>query len=533
MARPTTPHDGFLIPNATDVADPILAEPDKIDFNTLANARWGVIEGCAVNESGATGVQISSGTALVNGQLVSIATSTTLSLTTPGTNSQFNLVVVDSGGVVRIKQGTALLDPVFPEPAANETVLASVYCAQGETDFRSNIIDKRKLLQTSLLTKIAPTAELVRNTNGSSNHFLVTGDGKMTWETDTRLYRSAAATLRVENNLVVNTQITTGSVSASGTVVAVGTIQGRNFNRGTVLPPSATGNGDLFVNSVTGQIYVWRSTKWLELVVADPGDTSSSAIPTGTVITSLETPVKMEPLGWIPLDGVKVITEVVYPKLFEVAALAAYMTGTAPTRSMTMPNLNKRVIMVDFLNAGKRLGAWTNNDVVLTKPNMPAHDHSIGGPTGTTSWVEAHDHTVKVTAVSESGQHSHVVEGGYHDHDITDPKHYHSGANQNGAAATFIAVDDDGQNKLDALFNDRSHTFSVTPRWNTMPAATGITVKPSTEHSHKISGGEHWHPVSLNGNGEHEHKIPFNVEGQARPFSITPEHFTVFAYIRS
>ena len=47
-------HDGFFVPNAQDVAKPELAEPDRIDFNTIAHARWGVINGCLVTVAGST-----------------------------------------------------------------------------------------------------------------------------------------------------------------------------------------------------------------------------------------------------------------------------------------------------------------------------------------------------------------------------------------------------------------------------------------------------------------------------------------------
>ena len=151
MARPTVTHDGFLIPNASGVAEPVLAEPDQIDFNTLANARWGVIEGCEVNAQSAKTVAISSGTAIVNGALVRVV-SNSLPLPTPGANAQFVLIVVDSGGVLKVKEGLPSVDPVFPDPELNQTVLASVYGDATSGNFSNNIVDKRKLLMDSLLT---------------------------------------------------------------------------------------------------------------------------------------------------------------------------------------------------------------------------------------------------------------------------------------------------------------------------------------------------------------------------------------------
>ena len=67
MARPSVQHNGFIIPNAQDVSNTILAEPDKIDFNTVADARWGVISGCAIGEQGPLALTVGSGVAVVNG----------------------------------------------------------------------------------------------------------------------------------------------------------------------------------------------------------------------------------------------------------------------------------------------------------------------------------------------------------------------------------------------------------------------------------------------------------------------------------
>jgi hypothetical protein len=327
-------------------------------------------------------------------------------------------------------------------------------------------------------------------------------------------------------------------VNVTGHVEAIDNIYGKNFRRGTTLP--GTGNpGDLFVNHTTGQIYIWRmagtTAQWIELVAAMPSDdTASSAIPTGTVITSLEAPSKMLLLGWVPLDGSTSITETQYPNLFKIVALAPYMSGTAPTRTMVMPNLKQRVLLVDFSNAGKRLGSWVANNVTLNLDNMPEHDHDIGVQSGSnrlTGSVANHDHSVSITP--NTGAHGHTIGGGYHDHDINDPAHWHMGAEWDNVARPFIAVNAAAANKVDALFNDRSHTFSVDAYWYTRKATTGITVKPSSTHNHSVTGGAHDHGVDLTAAGGHAHNIHFVKQGKSKSFSITPEHFVVYAYVRS
>ena len=67
MTRPSVKHDGFLVPNAALVDHPRMAEPDQIDFNTVAQARWGVVEGCLVTVSGSQAQCTLGGLALVNG----------------------------------------------------------------------------------------------------------------------------------------------------------------------------------------------------------------------------------------------------------------------------------------------------------------------------------------------------------------------------------------------------------------------------------------------------------------------------------
>jgi hypothetical protein len=131
------------------------------------------------------------------------------------------------------------------------------------------------------------------------------------------------------------------------------------------------------------------------------------------------------------------------------------------------------------------------------------------------------------------------VTGGFHDHPVYDPGHAHNGMDWFGVAAPIIAqVDFDGtprngKNKLDAMFNDSSHTYTVEPvRW-TMKGTTGIDLGPNYNHGHAIAGGGHGHALIINALPDHYHTVSESDVGQGKPIDITPLNFTVYAYIRA
>src|SRR5262245_4858016 len=220
MARPAVNHGGFLVPNASGVADPLLAEPDRIDFNTLGNARWGVLTGCEVSGSGATSVAVADGTAMVNGKFVYVE-GTTVAVSIPSGSSKFDLIVVDDKGVVGVREGRESTDPVYPDPLTTQTVLAAVYCKTG-LNISDYVIDKRKFLQPALLTKIGPTADLIRNfanpgatsSDPLVNYVRMYGDGHIVWLNDTHLYRKNVGELQVKDNLRVTQEVSADVVLA-------------------------------------------------------------------------------------------------------------------------------------------------------------------------------------------------------------------------------------------------------------------------------------------------------------------------------
>src|SRR5262245_55309339 len=132
MARPKVTHDGFLIPNAADVSSPRMAEPDRVDFNTLSSLRWGVVEGCLVTCVNAQ-VTVNPGLALVNGVMVTV-TGGQINVGSGGSQDRFDIIGVDDGGNPVLVAGTAGVDPVFPDPPANVTTLAAVFAPATGTD---------------------------------------------------------------------------------------------------------------------------------------------------------------------------------------------------------------------------------------------------------------------------------------------------------------------------------------------------------------------------------------------------------------
>jgi hypothetical protein len=246
------------------------------------------------------------------------------------------------------------------------------------------------------------------------------------------------------------------------------------------------------------------------------------------VITSLEKPSVMMTLGWIPIDGRKVY-EADSPALFNVQGIAHLIVNDTP-RYIQLPDARKLAFITDWeRNPGIKVSPNPNNLVSLTTDNLARHTHNAraGGGGATTS--------PKIT-ISRSGSHSHVVSGGAHSHVVTDPGHRHNGMDYPGVAgAAVIALAFGGQNKIDGLFNDRNHTFSVEAYEWTSPALTGIKVGTgSSDHGHTVTpDGVHDHTATMEGGAAtHSHVITEDPAGNAVPFDVTPEYLTVYSYVR-
>lgn len=524
MTRPFLTHDGFLIPNAGDVTNPRMAEPDRIDFNTLASARWGVVEGCLVTISGLTAL-INPGTAIVNGSIVTVP-SQSLSIAAGGAQDRFDLVVINEAGTALTVVGAYSNDPVFPDVPLDRTLLAAVFAPASASNLSDNVVDKRKLLSKSLLTKIDPGAMLLRNKNDVGDHFTLTGGGTFGWEGDTGLWRSAPQTLKVNKHLQLDGTITAGdSITTSGAVTATGRSQGQNLHSGSLAsrPVSGSTIGEIYQDETNGRLYVWKQGAWKELATLD------SAQPVGAVMTSVEPPSVMLPLGWVPLDG-RTVTEAQYPALFSLASMQAFITGTAPNRVMTMPQAEGRVMLTKWGSTAATAGGANNNLVALSTTHMPRHHHLMSPSTtyGGGGPIRG--------SVSRSGTHAHNVGGGEHWHTLNDPGHKHGALEGvSGQASAAVGLFWGGRNKIDAYFNDRNHTYSVEALQWTMPATTDISINSAgSGHGHILGqDGDHDHIVYITDMAQHTHSVTEQDQGDGAQFNITPAHLSVFTYIRS
>jgi microcystin-dependent protein len=519
MASATLPHDGFLIPNASLVSDPRMAEPDQVDFNTIAHSQWGVVEGCFVSCSLST-VTTLGGTALVNGQLVTVA-GTSQSLGTGGTLDRFDLVVVDTGGAMRIITGTASADPVFPPVPVDNTVLAAVFVPTGVSNLSNNVIDKRKFVAKALLTKIDPTAPLVQNRNGSGNHFLATGGGDLSWESDTFMSRVSAKTLRLRDNLNLDGTLVAGGALTGLSITVTERVQGQNLFTGTVQPTGIIVPGAIFQNETTGKVYLRQQGVWQELA------TQAGAVPYGTVIWNARPEAEMRALGWVALKG-NTINETEFGQLFNIPNLGT-ISGTSPARTMVLPDLTKRVIMSDFGRNPGVTGGATNNVIKLTEAQLANHKHDVDVKTNSGMQL-----TGSMTTVPG---HTHEMDpGGNHVHWVNEHPHAHHGF-QDGAGNALQAICEitGGRNTIDALFNDRNHTHKVDAFSMTANAVGEVDVLPEgSQHTHILNtAGSHTHALTINPSPSHDHGVGETAKGSNADIDITPAYITMYAYIRT
>lgn len=520
MARPSVLHQGFFVPNAQDVTKPELAEPDRIDFNISGNARWGVLSGCLVTVSGATASN-TAGTVLVNGTLVDVVGGQNTHVGAGGTQSRFDIVGVDSTGKLVTVAGAPALDPVFPDVPLNVTALAAVFCVAGGGDYSDNVIDKRNMLADSLLTKLSPNADLIMNRNGSGNLFHVDGAGKTSWEGDVSIERidfGPTGALRITPNLSVDDAITAGgNITAAKALTATLKVTGSNLRNTSALPSDASGSaGDVFTHTVSGKAYIHQGGHWEEIA------TLKSAMPTGTVITSLQAPSYMGPLGWISLDG-SLVTEVEAPTLFTIPSLAIYInTPPSGPRTMALPDARRRVMLYSPDDVG-RIGG--SNTIAIGLANMPPHKHN--------TVVQQGGGANPQVRIARNGIHRHNVYGGAHGHNVNDPGHSHNGTDH-PQGNQFVSLAWGGRNKIDAFFNDRSHTYSVEAADWTRPAVTGITIDSAgSEHGHGMDDqGDHDHQATIDAIAAHPHSATEDTVGGGAALSFTPAYLAIYAYVK-
>lgn len=138
----------FTIPNEADAGNANQAEPDKVDFDILAEGsnRNGVDTGCAVSPQGSPDqtVAVAAGHVFINGLLYAVAAGNVSMAAADATNPRFDLVWVDNTGAKGKTDGTAAAEPVFPAIPSNSVILAVVYrAANDNTIAAADIVDKR------------------------------------------------------------------------------------------------------------------------------------------------------------------------------------------------------------------------------------------------------------------------------------------------------------------------------------------------------------------------------------------------------
>lgn len=522
---------GFIIPNAS--SDTIVsyrqAEPDAGDFSILGNDRYGVFYGCTLISTGLS-VALDTGPHIImsDGVIKVLPGSPgSVSLNTGSTTDRFDLVGWDTvANALAVLTGTPVDDPTFPDIPDGFVPFAAIIVVAGANSITStNIIDKRRLLLHGARGAAGADETFLRNQiPGGGIGFQATGSGALSWEDSSvsLSYDSNEEVLEVTGKRfrAANGLSVTGTVSVTGDAAVSGIFTASNFKRGAG-DPTGLGivgeYGDEFSNTLTGQKYIWRgvSIGWAEIYADE--------YPPGSVIASLLSgpDASAHMVGWLPLTGLT-YNEADMGRIPDLdAPFSSWDNGDG---TWTVPNLTGRTLIGG--TPGVPLG---NSSVTLTEANLPAHKHFNGA--GTTGSAGSHTHT---GSASLDGSHTHSVSGGTHAHPVTDPGHYHTGNHGNNTQTNFIVAEWNGTNKLDGLFNDASHTWSVGPSLVTSVQQANVSIPSSGAHAHSVSAvASHSHTLSLAQAAGHSH--PFPVEspvGEGKAVNITPLSLGVTYYVK-
>ena len=525
--------DGFIIPNAATFApDFQTSQPDQGDFVVLGNSQYGVITGCKVSLSGST-VSLGEGPHLlvVNGVIYSV-TGQNISINASGQSARFDLIVYDTEQTTPfcVVTGTPSDNPVYPDVSSSMTVLAAVFVPASGGSGSMRLIDKRNFLQTSVVGVNVPT--ILKNYNygsdGSGVKVNISGDGVVSWgsgtgATDTSISRTGAGQVTVSNELKATTLTATSSATVAGkNVVTNETIAwGTGTQRDAIAAPDI---GDVWVNNVSGDISVYRSTTsgnaWTSL---------QPNIPAGSVISSFLAPDQMS--GWLPLAGGDYATADAgnLPSLFPawVSGGRIYlpdMRGRFPIGAGAFSGFSGNVNNV----YGTRVDDTGTTSVTLTVDNLPAHRHQSATATET-STGGIHSHS---GSTDSAGGHTHTVESaGVHNHLAYDTGHTHTHPEGYPMCATLY----DWDSCMDIPFSDSSHTHRTKPSPVTDLGTANIVVGNAGSHSHSISTvANHSHPISSTSthNG-HTHSLPEHTSvGGGQAVSFRPPSVSLYFYIK-
>lgn len=237
---------GFTIPNYSVASVGDQAEPDSVDFQILGNTTTKVINGGEVTAeaTNSQNVVVASFVVFTNSAYYVASSPTTISVGVGSANPRFDLIVVDSAGVVSVRTGTpSAANPTFPSLTANDVVLAAVYRSgsSGDTVSTADITDKR-VFSSSNTTWLKTTAP--SGSNGVDGDFWINTSASAATQSSLYVKRSGSW-----QNLSLYTLTTSDNTSSA---IVARDLSG-NFSAGTITAALAgTASGNLVAGGALG-----------------------------------------------------------------------------------------------------------------------------------------------------------------------------------------------------------------------------------------------------------------------------------------
>lgn len=250
---------GFTVPNATDYASNVIAaldqaEPDSLDFSTLADHRSGVISGGAytsVTSAAGNGtpaylnITLAASEVVIDAVFGSIAGSTLVVASAPtSADTRFDLIVAyNNGGTFQyaVVQGTeSASNPVFPTLLETQIPLYAVYVKNTyNTTYTTALIVDKRAFSASSHTRTASGApstssglvgDVYLNTTTNAN----SGQSQVYVKTGSSTWTNLATYVAMASANTANTIV---QRDASG-----------NFIAGTVTATTFSGSGASLTN---------------------------------------------------------------------------------------------------------------------------------------------------------------------------------------------------------------------------------------------------------------------------------------------
>jgi hypothetical protein len=374
---------GFIIPNANLVAPDVqAAQPDQGDFLILGNGHYGVVVGCKLFLSFPT-VSLApdqddttANILICAGQAFLLTSGITTQLAQQGAQGRWDLIVFDrKNGGFRAIGGVPADNPAYPDITDTMTVLGAVSVPAAASGATPTLIDKRLFIPSTQVSDATSNSIMRTYDNNASPSRIVLnidGQGTITWGPLTKLAATAPGVLTVTSELDA-TNIRADHLWVGG--IEVTTAQ--HIVWGNTRPGSGDRIGDIYVNTDTGDISIWKTGSWNSL------DTST---PAGTVIMSFVPPAQMP--GWLALQGQTVDVGLAgdLPSIFP-----DWVNGSL----ITLPDMRGRMPVgggfrdsgtPGFVNGTNPSGTLVDDhgttSATIGIDQLPAHVHQTGNATG-------------------------------------------------------------------------------------------------------------------------------------------------------